>query len=384
MKNKKKIDFKDTEIKVKIVKASRPPAELTYAYGDVRGFGAIKRVYIKSRHLDEINDDIQELLEEHSDMEMLLISGNLEKIRGLKNLPNLKFLFLGSNAIKKIEGLDTLENLLLLELARNKIKKIEGLENLTRLRHLDLNNNDIEKIEGLGSLTHLEYLNLYRNPVYRWAKRKFGGVSMDRKKMKHPQALVKYCQTGTVSKSAKRVIGGEIEQRKIPRREGASSHVVDHATNSNSIASRSTSFTGLEIDFQTQRLCPACGKILDKESEFCKFCGVNLKDIGNMDEADEISLEFAKTTLTDADPKVRKEAVETLGSFKQDYALGVLTYVLFHDPNEKVRKEAADELGDIHHPYSVNALKKALKDKSSIVRKEVIGSLKELKKKVLD
>ncbi|GAH93158.1 unnamed protein product, partial [marine sediment metagenome] len=43
------------------------------------------------------------------------------------------------------------------------------------------------------------------------------------------------------------------------------------------------------------------------------------------------------------------------------------------------RKEAADELGDLHHPHSLDVLAKALKDRSSIVRKEAIEGLKKIK-----
>jgi len=70
-----------------------------------------------------------------------------------------------------------------------------------------------------------------------------------------------------------------------------------------------------------------------------------------------------------------------LGDFGETKVLGVLTYVLLHDPDENVRLEAADKLGDLHHPYSLDALTKALKDVSPLVRKEAIEGLKKIKKK---
>lgn len=139
--------------------------------------------------------------------------------------------------------------------------------------------------------------------------------------------------------------------------------------------------SGEYIDFNTQRVCPACGKIIVIAHNFCKFCGVDLSRIEPIGNSDEISKQLAITAATDPDPIVRKEAVDTLGSFKDTKVLGVLTYVLFNDPDEEVRKEAVDELGDLHHPYSTAALTHALKDPSPLVRKEAIEGLKKIKDK---
>ncbi len=136
------------------------------------------------------------------------------------------------------------------------------------------------------------------------------------------------------------------------------------------------------IDFDTQRVCPACGKVIKLSHNFCKYCGVDLSEIEPIGSSDEISKQLAITAVTDPNAEVRKEAVDTLGNFGEKKVLGVLTYVLLNDPDEMVRKEAADELGDMHHQYSLEALAKALKDKSPIVRKEAIEGLKKIKKKV--
>ncbi|MFX1328885.1 MAG: HEAT repeat domain-containing protein [Promethearchaeota archaeon] len=135
------------------------------------------------------------------------------------------------------------------------------------------------------------------------------------------------------------------------------------------------------INFSTRRICPACGRDIKISHNFCKYCGVDLSEIEPIGR-DEISRELAVTAITDPDPEVRKEAIDTLGDFGDTKILGVLTYVLLNDPNENVRKEAADELGDLHHPYSLSALTKALKDESALVRKEAIEGLKKIKKKV--
>lgn len=135
------------------------------------------------------------------------------------------------------------------------------------------------------------------------------------------------------------------------------------------------------IDFNTQRVCPACGKAIKIAHNFCKYCGVDLSAIEPIGNSDEISKQLAITAVTDPDAEVRKEAVDTLGEFGETKVLGVLTFVLLNDPDENVRKEACDELGDIHHPYSLDALAMALKDESSLVRKEAIEGLKKIKKK---
>jgi len=136
------------------------------------------------------------------------------------------------------------------------------------------------------------------------------------------------------------------------------------------------------IDFYNERVCPSCGKIIKIDYHFCKYCGVSLAEIQPMGKSDDsISINLANSALTDPDAEVRREAIDTLGDFKDTKVLGVLTLVLFNDADETVRAEAADELGDLHHPYSMNALSLALKDPSVLVRKEAIEGLKKIKKK---
>jgi HEAT repeat protein len=134
------------------------------------------------------------------------------------------------------------------------------------------------------------------------------------------------------------------------------------------------------IDFETQRVCPACGKLIKLSHNFCKFCGVDLSAIKALGNADRTLKELANAALNDSSPEVRKEAIDTLGELAEDEALGLLTYVLLNDPDERVRKEAADELGDIHNPISLDVMAKALKDRSPLVRKEAIEGLKKIKK----
>ncbi len=136
-----------------------------------------------------------------------------------------------------------------------------------------------------------------------------------------------------------------------------------------------------KIDFNVNRICPSCGKIISLKHNFCKFCGVDLSGLRPMQDADRTMRELAKTALMDPNADVRKDAVDTLGDFGEFEVLGVLAYILLNDPDESVRMEAADELGDLHHIISLDVLAKALKDKSPAVRKEAIEGLKKIKKK---
>jgi hypothetical protein len=134
------------------------------------------------------------------------------------------------------------------------------------------------------------------------------------------------------------------------------------------------------VDFDTQRICPSCGKLIKINHNFCKFCGVDLNYIPALGESDRTLKELSIAALTDPDFEVRKDAIATLAELGEKEILGVLTYALMNDLHEQVRKEAADKLGNIHDNISLDVLAKALKDKSPIVRKAAIEALKEIKK----
>ena len=103
------------------------------------------------------------------------------------------------------------------------------------------------------------------------------------------------------------------------------------------------------IDFDTQRICPSCGKIIKISHNFCKFCGVDLNYIPALGESDRTLKELSIAALTDLDFEVRKDAISSLAELGENEILGVLTYALMNDLHELVRKEAADKLGNIHN-----------------------------------
>ena len=134
------------------------------------------------------------------------------------------------------------------------------------------------------------------------------------------------------------------------------------------------------IDFELNRICPICGKVIKINHNFCKFCGVDLSSIIPLGDSDRTLVELAKTALTDPNADVRRDAVDTIGDLGESEVLGILTYILLNDVDALVRKEAADEIGNKHNPISIDILTKALKDRSPIVRKEAIEGLKKIKK----
>ncbi len=90
---------------------------------------------------------------------------NMNDLRGLLKLRNLKKLDLSGNNIKVINNLINLKNLRILKLIDNKIEEINGLEKLRNLRELFLSRNNIADIKGLESLKKLEYLSLSQNRI---------------------------------------------------------------------------------------------------------------------------------------------------------------------------------------------------------------------------
>ena len=86
--------------------------------------------------------------------------------------------------------------------------------------------------------------------------------------------------------------------------------------------------------------------------------------------------------LDDADPNIRKKAIEAIGDLELNDSLLPLGYALLNDSCKQVRIEAAKELGDLESPAAINVLTKALSqaDEDSEIKKEIIKSLKKIRK----
>lgn len=127
----------------------------------------------KEKHPDRISLDRRGLthvpvIEAEPRLRLLSLQHNL--ISDLETLskqkfPTLVFLDVYDNQLEQIKSLDILENLRVLLMGKNRIKKIEGLESLKRLEVLDLHGNQIGQVSGLASLQELKVLNLAGNQI---------------------------------------------------------------------------------------------------------------------------------------------------------------------------------------------------------------------------
>jgi internalin A len=83
----------------------------------------------------------------------------------LKDLVNLKELYLEFNKIGDIIALENLTNLTVLSLHSNNISDISSLKNLTNLEELMLGGNQIRDVEILKKFTNLTRLDIFNNQI---------------------------------------------------------------------------------------------------------------------------------------------------------------------------------------------------------------------------
>jgi HEAT repeat protein len=145
---------------------------------------------------------------------------------------------------------------------------------------------------------------------------------------------------------------------------------------------------------------------LGSESAALRREGV--RQLRRLARSDPAALAAIREMLRDADPAVRREAVEALGDLEDKESRAAIATLLgdadaevrrravmgladigggesaasiagaLADPSERVREEAADALGELRSPEARDALLKALGDASEDVRGEAIASLGEI------
>ena len=91
--------------------------------------------------------------------------GEIKKIKGIENMPNINWLAVVDNQLESLEPLRTLTKLEFLKLNNNKIKDIEPLSELKTLYNLYLADNYIEDISPLCVLTQIRTVMLSGNCI---------------------------------------------------------------------------------------------------------------------------------------------------------------------------------------------------------------------------
>lgn len=83
----------------------------------------------------------------------------------VKKLTDLVFLNLSFNQIEELKGLDALKNLKTFYIHNNRINELKGLSALTNLESFHINNNKISELKGLDGLTKLKSFHIYKNRI---------------------------------------------------------------------------------------------------------------------------------------------------------------------------------------------------------------------------
>ncbi|MGQ4874749.1 MAG: Rho termination factor N-terminal domain-containing protein [Promethearchaeia archaeon] len=134
------------------------------------------------------------------------------------------------------------------------------------------------------------------------------------------------------------------------------------------------------IDFKTDRFCPNCGILIEKDNKKCNFCDEDISLIEPLAIKDDRIKDIALTSITDSDPQERRKAIKKLGQLKDPSTLGFLIYAFKNDEYDDVRYEALESIISIGHHFSKNILNKALRDKNPKIKRKAEIGLKKLEK----
>ena len=99
---------------------------------------------------------------------MELRKNGLKTCFGLKNLPNLKELYIAENQLTTLRGLENLESLYKINARANKIEKVKHLPQIPSLTYLNLRENAIQDIKVISYIPKyfpkIEYISFTANP----------------------------------------------------------------------------------------------------------------------------------------------------------------------------------------------------------------------------
>ena len=131
----------------------------------IKGLEHFISLKILNIHYAHSLESIMPLRELHNLRELYLPFSNIQNLHPLAKLKQLEVLDLKRNYPEDLEPLSQLSNLKELDLNANNIKSIDSLKNLSQLEKLDLSQNQIKNIEALGKLKELQQLNLWGNKI---------------------------------------------------------------------------------------------------------------------------------------------------------------------------------------------------------------------------
>jgi Leucine-rich repeat (LRR) protein len=92
-------------------------------------------------------------------------NSNIEILKNLENLVNLKYLTCCNNKLTSLEGIENLVNLEKLNCNDNMLSSLKGIENLINLKYLHCYNNQLTSLEGIENFIKLIKNNKMQNKI---------------------------------------------------------------------------------------------------------------------------------------------------------------------------------------------------------------------------
>jgi len=127
--------------------------------------GKVRDLGLYRCEIKDLNRIIEPLKDLSNLKELYLSNNQISELSGLKDLNKLSTLYLMNNQIQELSALKGLNNLSTLNLGGNQIQELSALKGLNNLSTLNLRNNQIQELSALKGLNKLSTLNLSWNKI---------------------------------------------------------------------------------------------------------------------------------------------------------------------------------------------------------------------------